>query len=119
MTKFLLVLLACSTPETTTKIEIVEKTQVEVAPKDKISKGEKLYKNSGCRACHLNPGTGAPDITKIREDGKIAGVLDITAENMKAYLVAPQDYVQGSIMPPTRLKGKKLDDLANYLLNEI
>ena len=114
----LMILLACGTPEVPAEI-----TQ----PQAKITKpvlpertaGEKAYRSGGCRGCHLNSATGAPDLKKWKEDNKIAGTLDITRENMKLYLQAPQEYVAGSIMPPTRLRAEKLNDLIDYLFEEI
>ena len=114
----LMMLLACGAPEPPAEIPQPQAKIAKTTPPVR-STGEKVYRNSGCRACHLNSGTGAPDLKKWKEDNLIAGTLDITRENMKLYLLAPQDYVAGSIMPPTRLRAEKLNDLIDYLFEEL
>ena len=114
----LMLLLACGTSEAPTETIQPRAKIAKPAPPER-SAGEKAYRSAGCRACHLNSATGAPDLKKWKEDNLIAGTLDITRENMESYLLAPQDYVAGSIMPPTRLRAKKLNDLIDYLFEEL
>jgi cytochrome c2 len=114
----LMILLACGSPETPTEIPQPHAKITTPAPPER-SAGEKAYRSAGCRACHLNSGTGAPDLKKWKEDNLIAGTLNITRENMELYLLAPQDYVAGSIMPPTRLRAEKLNNLIDYLFEEL
>ncbi|HAB39114.1 MAG TPA: hypothetical protein DCE52_14170 [Rhodobacteraceae bacterium] len=114
----LMILLACGGSEPPVEIPQPQAKIVKATPPERTA-GEKAYRRAGCRACHLNSATGAPDLKKWKEDNKIAGVLDITRENMKSYLLAPQDYVAGSIMPATRLRAEKLNDLIDYLFEEL
>ena len=114
----LMILLACGGAEPPAEIPQPQAKITKPAPPVRTA-GEKAYRSGGCRGCHLNSATGAPDLKKWKEDNKIAGTLDITRENMKSYLQAPQDYVAGSIMPPTRLRAEKLNDLIDYLFEEI
>ena len=114
----LMMLLACGTPEIPAEITQPQ-TKTTKAPPPERTAGEKAYRSGGCRGCHLNSATGAPDLKKWKEDNLIAGTLDITRENMELYLLAPQDYVAGSIMPPTRLRTEKLNDLIDYLFEEL
>jgi cytochrome c2 len=111
-------LLACGTSEAPAEITQPQ-AKVTTPPLPERTAGEKAYRSAGCRACHLNSATGAPDLKKWKEDNLIAGTLDITRENMELYLLAPQDYVAGSIMPPTRLRAEKLNNLIDYLFEEL
>jgi cytochrome c2 len=114
----LMLLLACGTPELPAEITQPQANITKSAVPERTA-GEKVYRNSGCRGCHLNSATGAPDLKKWKEDSLIAGSLYPTRENMELYLLAPQDYVAGSIMPPTRLREEKLNDLIDYLFEEL
>ena len=114
----LMILLACGGAEPPAEIPQPQAKITKPAPPVRTA-GEKAYRSAGCRGCHLNSATGAPDLKKWKEDNKIAGTLDITRENMKLYLQAPQEYVAGSIMPPTRLRAEKLNDLIDYLFEEL
>lgn len=114
----LMILLACGGAEPPAEIPQPQAEIVKSAQPERTA-GEKAYRSGGCRGCHLNAATGAPDLKKWKEDSLIAGSLYPTRENMKLYLLAPQDYVAGSIMPATRLKGKKLNALIDYLFEEI
>ena len=116
----LMMLLACGTPEVPAEITQPQAKTAKAAPAPpERSAGEKAYRRAGCRGCHLNSATGAPDLKKWKEDSLIAGSLYPTRENMELYLLAPQDYVAGSIMPPTRLRAEKLNDLIDYLFEEL
>ena len=115
----LMMLLASGASETPTEIPQPQAKIAKVAPPAERTAGEKVYRSAGCRGCHLNSATGAPDLKKWKEDSLIAGSLYPTRENMELYLLAPQDYVAGSIMPPTRLRAEKLNDLIDYLFEEL
>ena len=110
----LMILLACGSPEPTAEIP-QPKAEVTKPVVPERTAGEKAYRSGGCRGCHLNSATGAPDLKKWKEDSLIAGSLYPTRENMKLYLLAPQDYVAGSIMPPTRPRKKILYYLIYYI----
>ena len=114
----LMMLLACGASEPPAQIPQPQAKIAKPAPPERTP-GEKAYRSAGCRGCHLNPATGAPDLKKWKEDSLIAGSLYPTRENMKLYLLAPQDYAAGSIMPPTRLRAEKLNDLIDYLFEEL
>ena len=114
----LMILLACGGAEPPAEAPQPQAKIVKPAPPVRTA-GEKAYRRAGCRGCHLNSATGAPDLKKWKEDNLIAGTLYPTRENMELYLLSPQDYVSGSIMPPTRLRAEKLNDLIDYLFEEL
>jgi hypothetical protein len=61
---------------------------------------------------------GCPDLTALKEDGKVAGVLDITPENISKWLENPQEVKPGTAMPPSGLNEEQRLKLANWLINE-
>ena len=44
-----------------------------------------------------------------------SGVLDNTPENLKAWVVNPQQAKPGCLMPQSKLSGANLDELIGYL----
>ncbi len=85
------------------------------------SHGAALVEQLGCGGCHTIPGIrGArglvgPPLDNIADRMIIAGVLANTADNMVAWLRAPQSVVAGNAMPNMGLDGKDARDVAAYL----
>ena len=80
--------------------------------------GEELYNTRGCASCHEMQVAGCPDLTALKEDDKVAGVLDVTPENISKWLENPQEVKPGTAMPPSGLNEKQRLKLANWLINE-
>ena len=80
--------------------------------------GEELYNTRGCASCHEMQIAGCPDLTALKEDDKVAGVLAITAENISKWLENPQAVKPGTAMPPSGLNAEQRLELANWLINE-
>jgi len=80
--------------------------------------GEELYNTRGCASCHEIQAAGCPDLTALKEDDKVAGVLDVTPENISKWLENPQEVKPGTAMPPSGLNEEQRLELANWLINE-
>ena len=80
--------------------------------------GEVLYNTRGCASCHEQQIAGCPDLTTFKQDGKVAGVLDITPENISKWLENPQQVKPGTAMPPSGLDEKQRLELASWLIND-
>ncbi len=80
--------------------------------------GEELYQTRGCASCHEMQIAGCPDLAALKEDGKVAGVLDVTAENISKWLENPQEVKPGTAMPPSGLNEEQRMKLAEWLINE-
>jgi cytochrome c2 len=80
--------------------------------------GEELYQTRGCASCHEMQVAGCPDLTALKEDGKVAGVLDVTPENISKWLENPQEVKPGTAMPPSGLNEEQRLKLANWLIKE-
>ena len=80
--------------------------------------GEELYQTRGCSSCHEMQIAGCPDLTTLKQDGKVAGVLDITPENISKWLENPQKVKPGTAMPPSGLNDSQRMELAKWLINE-
>lgn len=87
------------------------------------SAGEQVFMRNTCVACHtirgLNGATGdvGPDLTHFGSRLTLgAGVLDNTAQNLKAWLADPQAIKPGVLMPAFKsLSDADLSALAEYL----
>lgn len=86
-----------------------------------ISAGQKRFQIAGCWACHAVKGTHfngkiGPDLTHLMSRREIgSGVLDNTPENLKAWVVNPQQSKPGCLMPQSKISGANLDELVAYL----
>ena len=79
--------------------------------------GEELYQTRGCATCHEQQIAGCPDLTLLKEDGKVAGVLDLSPENISKWLEDPQGVKPGTAMPPSGLNEEQRMSLANWLID--
>ena len=80
--------------------------------------GEELYQTRGCATCHEQQIAGCPDLTLLKEDDKVAGVLDLSPENISKWLEDPQGVKPGTAMPPSGLDEERRMALANWLIDE-
>lgn len=88
--------------------------------------GQEIFNNS-CIGCHaVTPASGAPEaarlgpnLTNFGERSRVAGVLDHTEENLKAWIDDPDTYKPGNKMTNAynKLTAEELDALAEYLMN--
>ncbi len=99
---------------------VAEQQQPQPVPTE-ISAGQKRFQMSGCWACHAVKGTHfngqiGPDLTHLMSRREIgSGVLDNTTENLKAWVVNPQQSKPGCLMPQSKISGANLDELVAYL----
>jgi cytochrome c oxidase subunit 2 len=99
---------------------IAEQQQGQPVPTE-ISAGQKRFQMAGCWACHAVKGTRfngkiGPDLTHLMSRREIgSGVLHNTPENLRAWIINPQQSKEGCAMPPSKLAPDKLDELVAYL----
>ena len=83
--------------------------------------GERVFLANICVNCHAIAGTTAkgtagPDLTHVASRATLgAGVLPNDVARMRAWLLDPQRYKPGSLMPRVPLSDADLDALAAYL----
>lgn len=79
-------------------------------PQEKIQKGEKIYIDRNCKACHRILGDGGkvgPDLSDVGRRRDEAW--------LKGFLPDPKSAFPGTIMPPFRGSEEELDALVAYL----
>jgi cytochrome c oxidase subunit II len=85
------------------------------------ARGERVFANAGCAACHRIAGTGArgvlgPDLTKLATRRTLAaGTIPNTRGHLGGWIVDPQSVKPGNLMPPTKVGGEDLQALLDYL----
>ena len=83
--------------------------------------GERVFLSNICVNCHAiagtkSQGTAGPDLTHVASRATLgAGVLPNVVARMRAWLLDPQRYKPGSLMPRVPLSDADLDALAAYL----
>ncbi|MGM0750291.1 MAG: cytochrome c oxidase subunit II [Bacillota bacterium] len=92
---------------------------------DLAQQGQEIF-NQKCLSCHaVSPQDGrpesarlAPNLANFGERTRIAGILDHNEEELKNWLVDPEQYKPGNKMTGTygNLKEDELDALAEYLM---
>ncbi|MBI4229046.1 MAG: cytochrome c oxidase subunit II [Deltaproteobacteria bacterium] len=110
--------------QTREEFDAWEKEQLKI-PKTPTSgeaaKGEKLFMTDACMNCHTVRGTAAaarvgPDLTHLNTRETIgAGVLINTPENLKKWLLNPQAYKPGALMPNMKLSEDQANQIVAYL----
>ena len=85
------------------------------------TRGEDVFLNASCAGCHAVRGTTAsgdlgPDLTHLAARKTIAGVVQNTRENLRAFSADPHTFKPGVSMPPTELTGPELDAVVDYLM---
>jgi cytochrome c oxidase subunit II len=93
-----------------------------VAPPDELARrGRDAFEGGTCATCHRIRGTDAlatfgPDLTHIGSRLTIAaGTMPNDRGRMAAWLVDPQKFKPGSLMPPTNLDAETLHAIVHYL----
>ncbi|MFP3914570.1 MAG: c-type cytochrome, partial [Actinomycetota bacterium] len=91
-------------------------------PEDPESRrGRDIFVESECVGCHTirgvsESGTRGSDLTHLASRDTIAGVtLDLTRENLRAWIEDPDRFKPGVAMPPADLDGADLEALVTYL----
>ena len=85
------------------------------------AKGAELFQDKACMNCHYISGTAAaarigPSLTHFSTRQTIgAGVLENTPENLKKWLLNPNAYKPGSLMPNMKLTKSETDQIVAYL----
>ncbi|HZG78107.1 MAG TPA: cytochrome c oxidase subunit II [Paenibacillus sp.] len=89
-----------------------------VAAED-VAAGEEVFKNN-CIQCHaIQPDAKspvAPHLNGFAERGNVAGILQNTEENIKAWIADPNGEKPGTLMPKVDLTEEELDQVTQYLL---
>ncbi|PWT94154.1 MAG: cytochrome c oxidase subunit II [Candidatus Melainabacteria bacterium] len=98
--------------------------KVPAPPTDKTAlHGRELFMSRTCIQCHSIAGTCAtaqvaPDLTHIADRKTIgAGVIANNLENLTEWIMDPQQFKPGSLMPNMRLTKSEAHDIAFYLEN--
>lgn len=106
---------------------LTEQARVPETPSSGIAAdGAKIFQDVACMNCHAISGTSAaarigPNLTHLAtRDTLGAGVLNNTPENLTKWLVNPQKYKPGSLMPNMKLTDTQVKAIVAYLeaLNE-
>jgi cytochrome c oxidase subunit 2 len=85
--------------------------------------GRELFMSRTCVQCHSIAGTSAtarvaPDLTHIADRKTIgAGVIANNLDNLTKWIMDPQDFKPGCLMPNMRLTESEAHDIAVYLEN--
>jgi cytochrome c oxidase subunit 2 len=88
---------------------------------DTAAQGQLVFSRQPCAGCHTIRGTSAqgsvgPDLTDFGGRQTIgARTLANTPSNLAAWIKNPQHYKPGSLMPPSHIDTRDLDDLVTYL----
>jgi cytochrome c oxidase subunit 2 len=96
--------------------------KIPTTPTDgEAAKGAELFQDRACMNCHYISGTAAaarigPSLTHFSTRQTIgAGVLENTPENLKGWLLNPNAYKPGSLMPNMKLSDLEADQIVAYL----
>jgi cytochrome c oxidase subunit II len=88
---------------------------------DAVSQGQRIFETTACINCHTVSGTVAngrfgPDLTHLMSRDTIAaGVALNTPENLRRWILNPNQIKPGSLMPAMELNEQELDALTAYL----
>jgi len=80
-------------------------------------RGEQIFKDN-CLSCHAVSGNGlsfGPNLNGFASRETIAGILEFTDENLKAWIKNPQEVKPGNKMPALPLSDEDIDELVKYL----
>ncbi|MBM7635074.1 cytochrome c oxidase subunit II [Geomicrobium sediminis] len=92
----------------------------EEAPTESLAnEGREIFEEQSCLNCHAVDGDGGamgPSLANFGDRETIANYLDVTDENLKAWIQDPQSLKQGNEMPAyPDLSDEELDALVAYL----
>jgi cytochrome c oxidase subunit II len=103
-----------------------QKTPAELNTNDVALADAKLgkadFEREACMACHTVSGTIAfgrtgPDLTHLMSRKTLAaGIIPNNAENLKAWIVDPDTFKPGSLMPALHLSDRENAEITAYLL---
>ncbi len=86
-----------------------------------VAAGRHVFERNSCINCHALNGTVGdgrfgPDLTHLMSRDTLAsGVVKNTAENLRAWIKAPDRFKPGVLMPAMNLNDQDLDQLVEYL----
>jgi cytochrome c oxidase subunit II len=98
-----------------------ERTPAPEPPDELAVRGREAFLGGTCATCHRIRGTDAhatlgPDLTRIGARRTLAaGTMPNTRARLTAWLVDPQQFKPGSLMPPTNLDAETLHAIVHYL----
>jgi cytochrome c oxidase subunit 2 len=101
---------------------VIEQTAPLVDPTDELAiSGHAMFLELSCQNCHPlgdeAVGTFAPDLTHLMSRERFAsGLVPNTEENLRAWLVDPQNVKPGCNMPSLKLSDTQLDAVVAYLV---
>src|SRR6266478_5112244 len=87
-----------------------------------VAAGRRVFERNSCINCHALNGTVGdgrfgPDLTHLMSRDTLAsGVVKNTAENLRAWLKAPDQFKPGVLMPAMNLNDQELDEIVAYLV---
>ncbi len=88
----------------------------------KVAAGRLVFERTACINCHTLNGTVGdgrfgPDLTHLMSRDTLAsGAVKNTAENLRAWIKAPDQFKPGVLMPAMNLYDQELDQLVAYLV---
>ncbi len=98
------------------------KSQQQPAAQDAAAAaGRHVFETEACVNCHTISGTAAkgvfgPDLTHLMSRATIAaGAADNTPENLRAWIVNPNTFKPGALMPAMQLSDEQTDEVVAYL----
>jgi cytochrome c oxidase subunit II len=86
-----------------------------------VAEGRRVFETQACMNCHTITGTAArgvfgPDLTHLMSRATIAsGAADNTPENLRAWIVNPNAFKPGALMPAMQLSDRQTDEVVAYL----
>ncbi len=110
--------------QTQEEFDTWEKEELKVPPSPSSGEaqlGAELFQSKACMNCHTILGTGAsarvgPSLTHLANRTTIgAGVLSYSPENLAKWLLNPEAYKPGSLMPNMKLTEAEVKALVAYL----
>lgn len=122
----------CGTEHADMRFEVVVQTQDQFnewvaqqkqkpAPSDSLTQGMTAFTQLGCVGCHTIDGTIAqgkvgPNLTHIASRQTIgAGVMEMNAVNLRAWITNPQEVKPGNDMPKLAMTADQVNALMNLL----
>jgi len=85
------------------------------------ARGQDVYFDAGCASCHTvrgtqSVGTEGPDLTHLASRRTLGAVtLELTNDNLRAWIADPHTFKSGIEMPATELTDEEMDALLAYL----
>jgi cytochrome c oxidase subunit II len=88
---------------------------------DSVAEGRRIFESNACMNCHTIAGTVAkgtfgPDLTHLMSRTTIAaGAAANTPRNLRAWIVDPNTFKPGALMPAMQLNDQEVDQVVAYL----